>query len=115
MSRLVLLLAFASASAFGAGPETPQERPQTRVGIYFDFEGDASDLSIQEMEQEAAKIFAPAGIQLLWRNVNSNAGTEPFSDVMVLRFRGDCRARSGVPPPARRSEHSQLPALAMVV
>src|SRR5215471_19554577 len=75
-----------SPQSFGQSLPSP---PQLAILMKFDVPPPAAVL--EAMQHEVAQIFEPAGIQLVWRLLEQNDGTELFSHVVVLRFRGMCR------------------------
>ncbi len=64
------------------------------VGVYMDFDSVPGDASVQAMEKEASQLLKPSGIKLDWRFLRRNAGREAFSGLVVLKFRGHCKAES---------------------
>src|SRR5215471_14991039 len=78
-----------SPQGLGQSLQSLPSPPQLAILMKFDVPPSASVL--EAMQHEVAKIFEPAGIQLVWRLLEQNDGTELFSHVVVLRFRGICR------------------------
>src|SRR5215471_18360736 len=79
-------IAVAALWSFGQPLPAP---PQLAIMMKFDVAPPAAVL--ESMQHEVAKIFEPAGIHLVWRLLEQNDGSELFSHVVVLRFRGMCR------------------------
>lgn len=80
--------------AFGADGNEP-----ATLGIFVDFERTPSPASVEAMRSELKSLLAPAGITPAWRQLNQNRGNEEFDRVVLVRFKGTCRAGS-------RSDHS---------
>jgi hypothetical protein len=82
MSWLVMLAAFL-AVAYG------QKIPS--IGVFIDFDAVPSRLAVAEMQKEAGAILHAAGYLLDWRLLKDNQGTESFTNVVVVKFKGQCR------------------------
>jgi hypothetical protein len=67
----LLLVTFRLTIAFPAGAETrPDERPQLVVSVYND--AGVSAPVLLQAEQEAAKIFDRAGLDVVWQNCSTS-------------------------------------------
>ena len=44
------------------------------------------------MEQEADKLLKPSGIALDWRLAKENRGDRSFASLVLVRFKGTCKA-----------------------
>ena len=65
---------------------------QPRVGVFMDFERVPGSASVAAMEQEVNELLKPSGITLDWRLTKENRGDLPFASLVVLRFKGSCKA-----------------------
>jgi hypothetical protein len=73
--------------AFGAGGADP-----ATLGIFVDFEKTPSPTSVEAMYVELNALLAPAGIVPFWRQLRFSNGSEEFDRVMIVRFKGVCKA-----------------------
>ncbi|MBZ5585739.1 MAG: hypothetical protein LAQ30_26800 [Acidobacteriia bacterium] len=98
MPRVLHLPLFIAFSAWPAllCAETP---PALGVGVFVDFDSAPGSASIQIMKDEVEKLLRPSGISLDWRLTKQNRGTETFPRLVVLQFRGRCRADLLSQPP----------------
>jgi hypothetical protein len=69
------------------------------VAIFLGFDAAPSRLSLESMKNEVTRIMAPTGFKLYWRSLQENPGTESFSDIVVMKFRGKCSLRTPAPEP----------------
>ena len=44
------------------------------------------------MKKEVDELLKPAGLSLDWRLTKDNRGNEPFAGLVVLKFKGECKA-----------------------
>ena len=93
--HLPLFIAFSALPALLCA-ETP---PALGVGVFVDFDSAPGSASIQIMKDEVEKLLRPSGISLDWRLTKQNRGTETFPRLVVLQFRGRCRADLSSQPP----------------
>ena len=63
-----------------------------RVGIFMDFESVPGQAAMAAMEQEVNALLKPSGIALDWRLTKENRGDRPFASLVLLRFKGSCKA-----------------------
>jgi hypothetical protein len=56
------------------------------------FDSKPTPAALQTMIGEADKLLKGAGISLDWRLAKENRGNEAFSKLVMLRFKGACRA-----------------------
>lgn len=61
------------------------------VAVFYDFEGESSDVAISEMKDEVALILKGSGVDLDWRLLKARKASESFADLVVLRFKGSCQ------------------------
>jgi hypothetical protein len=87
-----LLAASAILGSLVLQGQTSKHTPE--VGIFMDFESTPTTLSVEVMKSEAAKILQASGVSLDWRFARENRGKEAFASLVVLKFRGACRADS---------------------
>lgn len=85
----MLLQALLLGLALGAGDADP-----ATLGIFVDFENTPSPASVEAMHGELKSLLAPAGIAPAWRQLRRSNGDEEFDRVVIVRFKGVCRAGS---------------------
>jgi hypothetical protein len=90
----VLLQALLLGLAFGAGGADP-----ATLGIFVDFEHTPSAASVEAMYSELKALLAPAGIAPIWRQLRGSTGNEEFDRILIVRFKGVCRAGTRVESP----------------
>jgi hypothetical protein len=83
-------------------PLTAGEFPS--LGIFLNFAESPSASILEDMKREISSRLAPRKMDLHWRLVQENRGTEPFDRLVVVRFRGRC-----IPRPALTSLDDTLP------
>jgi len=79
---------YAALAAFS----TSLPAQQHIVGVFMDFESVPGEASVRAMEQEVDQLLKPSGISLDWRLIRENKGNQPFGSLVVLRFKGSCKA-----------------------
>jgi hypothetical protein len=62
------------------------------VGVYMDFDSAPGVASLETMKKEVNQLLQPSGISLNWRLTKENRGDEAFSGLVVIQFRGKCKA-----------------------
>ncbi len=62
------------------------------VGIFLDFDAAPGAIPVEVMKQEVEGLLKEAGLALNWRLVSDNHGDQVFSRVVLLKFKGSCRA-----------------------
>jgi hypothetical protein len=72
--------------------------PAPSVAIFMDFDSTPGSSSVEIMKHEVDELLKPAGIRLDWRLVRDNDGKQGFSGVVLLKFKGRCRAESWSQP-----------------
>jgi hypothetical protein len=65
---------------------------QQVVGIFYEFEEEPTPAAYEAMIKETRALLHPAGIQVVWRKRGTAAGSETFSKVLFLKFKGACKA-----------------------
>lgn len=66
------------------------------IGVYMQFDREPGNVPVIVMERAVENLLKPAGIAVAWRRTRENSGTESFSDLAVLRFKGRCEAKSSL-------------------
>jgi hypothetical protein len=61
------------------------------VTVLLQFEGDPSDISVQEMKREVEKIMTEAGLKLRFQLLKDVKSTDSFADLVVVKFKGRCQ------------------------
>src|ERR1700704_1095847 len=81
---LSLLLVPARSFADGA------EEPPNPIAIYISFDGEHSAQAIEAMKTELASLTKRNPLNLRWIPLDSPRSDESFSDLMVVKFHGNC-------------------------
>src|SRR5581483_10644677 len=76
------------------GQNVEESASSRAVTVYTQFEDPPSELSIHDMKSELTEIMAPLGVQFAWRPLDKADGGEIMAEIVVVRFRGDCRVDS---------------------
>lgn len=84
---------FVAAAAAGVESALP-----ARTTVFFKFEGPSSPAVFVAMKKEMTAVFASTGLRFDWRRVEEADETGPVENLVVMRFRGDCRMTHPVPP-----------------
>ena len=67
------------------------EAAKPPLGVYYSFDTPAPAAVFAGMQDELARIFAPSGVSLAWRSMNSADGRgEDFPGLVTFRFIGHC-------------------------
>ena len=93
MIRFSIVLAGILAAPFCFGQSTPA------VGVFLDFDSVPGAASVEVMKKEVDSLLK--GVKLDWRMLKENQGNETFAGLVVVRFRGRCKAE---PWPQQPSE-----------
>jgi hypothetical protein len=85
---------FASLALTGllAGCSLAQAHESSTVALFLD--RDPSGIShevLSEMRLEIARLFSPAGLNFLWRTLDSRIYGETYPQIVVVRMKGGCR------------------------
>jgi hypothetical protein len=67
------------------------------LGIFLDFAKAPAAAALEEMKREVAARLRASQLELRWRALEENRGTEAFDRLVVVRFRGQCIARPQLP------------------
>src|SRR5690242_5748645 len=59
------------------------------VGVFLDFDSAPGAASVEVMKKEVDSLLK--GVTLNWRMLKESHGDEPFSGLVVLRFKGRCK------------------------
>ena len=100
MRPLILLVALFLPGALAMGDSPPDDKTGEKealtpsVGVFLDFDFRPGNSSVEIMKKEVDDLLKPSGIHLDWRLTGDNSGKETFSGVVVVKFKGRCRAES---------------------
>lgn len=73
------------------------------VALYTEFKHPASAAVVASLEQEAASIMAPLGLDLEWKSLAGFRAGESARRLVVTTFRGTCDTRGLMPAPVESS------------
>jgi hypothetical protein len=59
----------------------------------MDFDVPPNSLSVNAMKKEVESIMKTTGLKFDWRLLRQNHGNESFAGVVVVRFKGKCKAQ----------------------
>jgi hypothetical protein len=62
------------------------------VGVFMDFDTVPGAAAMAAMEQEANELLKPSGIAIDWQLARENRGNRPFASLVVVKFKGSCKA-----------------------
>lgn len=62
-----------------------------RLGVLFSTPIEASPDLVDEFQRETERLIGLPGIDVLWRKLEENDGSQVFDRLVVVRFRGACR------------------------
>jgi hypothetical protein len=96
MLRVALLVVLLPLLAPAQAP--PKSAPLPSVGVFMIFESVPGTASVDLMKTEVNQLLQPAGLALDWRLASENRGDQPFAGLVVLKFKGSCKAE-GLPLP----------------
>jgi len=65
------------------------------LAIYYSFDSRPPQTLFSEVQAEMSRIFAPTGMNIVWRSLDQRSGAESFREIVVLRFRGACYFEPG--------------------
>ncbi len=80
---------FLAALAFGLAGHAEETKPS--VGVFMDFDTDPAGVAVDAMKREVDSILKPAGLDVNWRTLSENRGSEAFSGLVVVKFKGKCQ------------------------
>lgn len=67
------------------------EAAKPPLGVYYSFDTPAPSAVFAGMQDELARIFAPSGVSVAWRSIESAEGRgEDFPGLVTFRFIGRC-------------------------
>ena len=87
LAACAALLPLSGLAQAPAKPESPRS-----IGVFMDFESAPGAASVEIMKREVESLLKPSGVSLAWRLVRDNHGNEPFAGLVVLKFKGQCKA-----------------------
>ena len=98
--RLLVLAACAAVLALIAQGQASSGPPSISplIGVYLDFDHIPEGVPVEVMERAVESLLKPAGVTLAWRLTGENLGTESFSGLAVLKFKGRCDVNAPRPP-----------------
>ena len=73
---------------------------QPPIAIVYEFEQEPTAGSYSALVEETQTLLDPAGIRVVWRKQGSQSGSESFSQVVFVRYKGACRTSLGTAPDA---------------
>ncbi|MDX2154670.1 MAG: hypothetical protein SFV54_28260 [Bryobacteraceae bacterium] len=85
-SLVALVLSVFAPSAFA---ETRAQR--SPVTLLVEFDQPYSEISYLEMQRELENVLRPAGVRLNFKLKSEMAQGESFDDLVLVRFRGNCK------------------------
>jgi hypothetical protein len=74
------------------------------VGVFLDFDNVPGKAPIEAMKKEVDALLKSSGVSLDWRMAGENRGKESFDGLVVLKFRGLCRAEASQPDSAPQTQ-----------
>jgi len=101
MPRLILLAAWTLLPGIVALAENapdPNLDPSPSVAVFLDFDSTPGNSSLEIMKREVDGLLKPSGIHLDWKLVRDNDGRHAFPGLVVMKFKGRCRAENGSEP-----------------
>lgn len=75
----------------------PAAQP-VRLGVLFGAPAEASPEVVAEFQRETGRLIGLPGIDVLWRKLEENDGSQVFDRLVVVRFHGSCRMGDGDEP-----------------
>ncbi len=97
--RLWVQFAGLMLPALIAWGDSPAEKPFTSsVAVFMDFDTKPWSTSVEVMKKEVNHLLKPSGVTLDWRLTRDNEGKESFAGLVVLKFKGRCRAEAWTQP-----------------
>jgi hypothetical protein len=85
---LVLCACLIPGTLFAAGAITGALA--SPIAVFMKFDGAYSGRALDAMKQEAELLTRPGGFQLEWRMIDDRRPEDTFSDLIVVRFHGQC-------------------------
>lgn len=93
MLRVFPLLACALGPALFVFAQSPVKSPVAgSIGVFMDFESTPGAASVDAMKKEVDELLKPSGVSLDWQLTSENRGDQAFADLVVLKFKGVCKA-----------------------
>ena len=68
------------------------------IGVYMQFDAAPAATLLNVMEGEVGDLLKASGVWLDWRLAGKTRVSEAFSELVVLKFKGSCRAEPGAAP-----------------
>ncbi len=92
MLRPLFLAVLAPCLAAAQAPPKPAALPA--VGVFMIFDSTPGSSAVDLMKTEANQLLQPAGLALDWRLASENHGDQPFAGLVVIQFKGSCKAEA---------------------
>ncbi len=92
------LLPSAACLLLAAPALRAQSSASTPVGVFMEFESKPGAAALETMEREVGVLLKPSGITLDWRLARENRGNKSFAGLVLLKFKGSCRAEPATRP-----------------
>ena len=92
---LAVCMAVSALFSFAQSPLAVKAAPL--VGVFLDFDSVPGAPSLAVMKKEVENLLERSGLSIAWRTTSENHGDSPFAMVVVLKFKGMCKA--GWTPP----------------
>ena len=110
--ELLLAASLAGGPAYAIDRSAGDSPESALVTLFTTCEGPTSEKAFKEMREEVEESLEPAGITLAWRQLDLSQAIDPVESLVVVRFRGICRAefpdvRSGEQGPLGRTHVSE--------
>ena len=93
MPRALFLAVLVPALLAAQAP--PKSAPLPAVGVFMIFDSTPGTNAVDLMKSEVDQLLQPAGLALDWRLASENHGNQPFDGLVVIQFKGSCKAESG--------------------
>lgn len=65
---------------------------QSHVGVFMQFDSLPGAAAVAAIEHEADELLKPSGIAIDWRYLRDNRGDQSFAGLVVIKFKGSCKA-----------------------
>lgn len=91
------VLALALALMLGSAVAAAEAKRRAPLTVLLQFDGDHSDVSLEEMKREVSNIMGLAGVSIDYRLRSELSSTDTPSDLVLIKFRGRCQMEN-LPP-----------------
>jgi hypothetical protein len=86
----------AALALFAAPGYSWTPTPSSSITIIYRFQGPSSVPMLQEMREEVGRLMQPSLMRPEWREREEVTGSDRFSNLIVVDFRGPCRTGRSV-------------------